>query len=55
MKLLEMGLTWHEDPRTGSGLGNYQDPEFMRKAKRATLPICVFTTVFPHGESASDV
>ena len=55
-KLLEMGLTWHEDPRIREqDFGNYQVPELIRKAKRDRHRFGVFYYRFPHGESASDV
>lgn len=55
-RLLEMGLTWHEDPRIREqDFGNYQDPELIRKAKKDRHRFGTFYYRFPHGESASDV
>jgi broad specificity phosphatase PhoE len=55
-RLLEMGLTWHEDPRIREqDFGNYQDPETIRKAKRDRHNFGSFYYRFPQGESASDV
>ena len=55
-RLLEMGLTWHEDPRIREqDFGNYQDPEIIRKAKADRHRFGAFYYRFPHGESASDV
>ncbi|CAB9519268.1 mutase-like protein [Seminavis robusta] len=55
-KLMEQGLTWHEDPRIREqDFGNYQDPDLIRKAKRDRHRFGVFYYRFAHGESASDV
>ncbi|KAL7533839.1 hypothetical protein ACHAXR_005475, partial [Thalassiosira sp. AJA248-18] len=55
-KLMEMGLTWHEDPRIREqDFGNYQDPQVIKKAKRERHQFGSFYYRFPHGESASDV
>lgn len=55
-KLMEMGLTWHEDPRIREqDFGNYQDPEVIKKAKRERHKFGSFYYRFAHGESASDV
>ena len=55
-RLLELGLTWHEDPRIREqDFGNYQDPELIRKAKKDRHRFGTFYYRFPHGESASDV
>jgi len=55
-KLMEMGLTWHEDPRIREqDFGNYQDPQVIKKAKSERHKFGSFYYRFPHGESASDV
>jgi len=55
-KLMEMGLTWHEDPRIREqDFGNYQDPHAIVKAKSERHRFGAFYYRFPHGESASDV
>uniref|UniRef100_A0A7S2UN69 Uncharacterized protein n=1 Tax=Attheya septentrionalis TaxID=420275 RepID=A0A7S2UN69_9STRA len=55
-RLLEMGVTWHEDPRIREqDFGNYQDPVTIKKCKRERHKFGVFYYRFPHGESASDV
>lgn len=96
-KLMEMGLTWHEDPRIREqdcefvllllllsflyvdhftffngislyrclipascfvfvrAVGNYQDPQVIKKAKLERHKFGSFYYRFPHGESASDV
>jgi broad specificity phosphatase PhoE len=55
-KLMEMGLTWHEDPRIREqDFGNYQDPEIIKRCKSERHKFGSFYYRFPHGESASDV
>ena len=55
-RLMESGLTWHEDPRIREqDFGNYQDPAVIKKAKRERYKFGTFYYRFPHGESASDV
>ena len=55
-RLMEMGLTWNEDPRLREqDFGNYQDPERIKKAKEERWRFGAFYYRFPHGESASDV
>jgi len=55
-RLMESGLTWHEDPRIREqDFGNYQDPNIIKKAKRERYKFGTFYYRFPHGESASDV
>lgn len=55
-KLMEMGLTWHEDPRIREqDFGNYQDPQAIQKAKAERHKFGSFYYRFAHGESASDV
>jgi broad specificity phosphatase PhoE/ribosome-binding protein aMBF1 (putative translation factor) len=55
-RLMEMGLTWHEDPRIREqDFGNYQDPQIIKQAKRERYRFGTFYYRFPHGESASDV
>mmetsp|Transcript_31474 Transcript_31474/g.66206 ORF Transcript_31474/g.66206 Transcript_31474/m.66206 type:complete len:529 (-) Transcript_31474:113-1699(-) len=55
-KLMEMGLTWHEDPRIREqDFGNYQDPQVIKKAKSERHKFGSFYYRFAHGESASDV
>lgn len=55
-RLLELGLTWHEDPRIREqDFGNYQDPDTIKHHKRERHRFGVFFYRFPHGESASDV
>lgn len=55
-RLLEMGLTWHEDPRIREqDFGNFQDPTRIKKAKEDRNKFGAFYYRFPHGESASDV
>ena len=55
-RLMEMGLTWHEDPRIREqDFGNYQDPQIIKHAKRERYRFGTFYYRFPHGESASDV
>ena len=84
---MEMGLTWHEDPRIREqdceallsfllvlfvvillrdclnllhfcyrlSVGNYQDPQVIKKAKSERHKFGSFYYRFPHGESGSDV
>lgn len=55
-RLLDMGLTWHEDPRIREqDFGNYQVPEKIKEYKRERHRFGPFFYRFPHGESASDV
>jgi broad specificity phosphatase PhoE len=55
-RLLEMGLTWQEDPRIREqDFGNYQQPELIKKSKQEQKKFGAFYYRFPHGESASDV
>lgn len=55
-RLLELGLTWHEDPRIREqDFGNYQDSEAIKHAKRERHHFGAFYYRFPYGESASDV
>jgi broad specificity phosphatase PhoE len=55
-RLLELGLTWHEDPRIREqDFGNYQVPLQIQKAKQERHRFGPFFYRFPHGESASDV
>eukprot|EP00956_Cyclotella_meneghiniana_P035683 scaffold117010_cov26-Cyclotella_meneghiniana.AAC.1 len=55
-RLMEMGLSWHEDPRIREqDFGNYQDPDTIRKCKSERHKFGSFYYRFPHGESASDV
>lgn len=55
-RLMENGLTWHEDPRIREqDFGNYQDPNIIKKAKGERYKFGTFYYRFPHGESASDV
>ena len=55
-RLLDMGITWHEDPRIREqDFGNYQDSEKIRAAKRERHRFGAFYYRFAHGESASDV
>jgi broad specificity phosphatase PhoE len=55
-RLLEMGLTWHEDPRIREqDFGNYQNASVIKQAKRDRHRFGAFYYRFPHGESASDV
>ena len=55
-KLMEMGLTWHEDPRIREqDFGNYQDPEIIKRCKSERHKFGSFYYRMPHGESASDV
>eukprot|EP00521_Asterionellopsis_glacialis_P016146 CAMPEP_0195294220 /NCGR_PEP_ID=MMETSP0707-20130614/14381_1 /TAXON_ID=33640 /ORGANISM="Asterionellopsis glacialis, Strain CCMP134" /LENGTH=489 /DNA_ID=CAMNT_0040355129 /DNA_START=506 /DNA_END=1975 /DNA_ORIENTATION=+ len=55
-RLLEMGLTWHEDPRIREqDFGNYQDPVTIKRCKKEREKFGSFFYRFPHGESASDV
>mmetsp|Transcript_12979 Transcript_12979/g.18370 ORF Transcript_12979/g.18370 Transcript_12979/m.18370 type:complete len:612 (+) Transcript_12979:203-2038(+) len=55
-RLLEMGLTWHEDPRIREqDFGNYQDPGTIKRCKKEREKFGSFFYRFPHGESASDV
>jgi broad specificity phosphatase PhoE len=55
-RLLELGLTWHEDPRIREqDFGNYQDPTSIKAHKRERWRFGPFFYRFPHGESASDV
>lgn len=55
-RLLELGLTWHEDPRIREqDFGNYQVPEKIKVAKEERHRFGPFFYRFAHGESASDV
>ena len=55
-RLLELGLTWHEDPRIREqDFGNYQVPEKIKEAKNERHRFGPFFYRFAHGESASDV
>ena len=55
-RLLELGLTWHEDPRIREqDFGNYQEPEKIKVAKEERHRFGTFFYRFAHGESASDV
>lgn len=55
-RLLELGLTWHEDPRIREqDFGNYQEPEKIKVAKEERHRFGPFFYRFAHGESASDV
>lgn len=55
-RLMENGLTWHEDPRIREqDFGNYQDPKIIKKAKGERYKFGTFYYRFPYGESASDV
>jgi broad specificity phosphatase PhoE len=55
-RLLEMGLTWHEDPRIREqDFGNYQNSSVIKQAKKDRHRFGAFYYRFPHGESASDV
>jgi len=55
-RLLELGLTWHEDPRIREqDFGNYQDADAIKRAKKDRHRFGAFYYRFPHGESASDV
>jgi broad specificity phosphatase PhoE len=55
-RLLELGLTWHEDPRIREqDFGNYQVPDNIRQAKQERHRFGPFFYRFAHGESASDV
>jgi broad specificity phosphatase PhoE len=55
-RLLELGLTWNEDPRIREqDFGNYQEPDKIKQAKRDRYRFGAFYYRFPHGESASDV
>jgi|UPI000581AE8D broad specificity phosphatase PhoE len=55
-RLIEMGLTWNEDPRIREqDFGNFQDPERIKQAKKDRHFFGAFYYRFPHGESASDV
>lgn len=55
-RLLELGLTWHEDPRIREqDFGNYQDHEKIKEAKKERVRFGTFYYRFAHGESASDV
>uniref|UniRef100_A0A6T6ELV1 Phosphoglycerate mutase (2,3-diphosphoglycerate-dependent) n=1 Tax=Craspedostauros australis TaxID=1486917 RepID=A0A6T6ELV1_9STRA len=55
-RLMEMGLTWNEDPRIREqDFGNYQVPEIIKKAKTDRHRFGVFYYRFQNGESASDV
>lgn len=55
-RLLELGITWHEDPRIREqDFGNYQEPEKIKQAKIDRHRFGAFYYRFPHGESASDV
>jgi len=55
-KLVEMGLTWHEDPRIREqDFGNYQDPQVIKRCKSERHKFGSFYYRMPHGESASDV
>lgn len=55
-RLLEMGLTWNEDPRIREqDFGNYQEPDRIKQAKRDRYRFGAFYYRFPYGESASDV
>lgn len=55
-RLMELGLTWHEDPRIREqDFGNYQDPVKIKLAKKDRFRFGTFYYRFPHGESASDV
>jgi broad specificity phosphatase PhoE len=55
-RLLELGLTWHEDPRIREqDFGNYQEPAKIKEAKADRHRFGAFYYRFPHGESASDV
>ncbi len=55
-KLMEMGLTWHEDPRIREqDFGNYQDPQVIKRCKSERHKFGSFYYRMPHGESASDV
>lgn len=55
-RLLELGLTWHEDPRIREqDFGNYQDAETIKQAKSDRHRFGAFYYRFPYGESASDV
>lgn len=55
-RLLELGLTWHEDPRIREqDFGNYQVPEKIKLAKEERHRFGPFFYRFAHGESASDV
>lgn len=55
-RLMELGLTWHEDPRIREqDFGNYQDSEKIKAAKHERHRFGAFYYRFAHGESASDV
>ena len=55
-RLLEMGLTWQEDPRIREqDFGNFQKPEQILRSKRERHEFGAFYYRFPHGESGSDV
>lgn len=49
-RLLELGLTWHEDPRIREqDFGNYQEPTMIQEAKRDRNRFGAFYYRFPHG------
>jgi len=55
-RLLQLGITWHEDPRIREqDFGNYQDSQQIKEAKKHRHAFGAFYYRFPNGESASDV
>jgi broad specificity phosphatase PhoE len=55
-RLLELKITWHEDPRLREqDFGNYQVPEKVKQYKKERHRFGPFFYRFPQGESASDV
>ena len=55
-RLMDLGLTWAEDPRIREqDFGNYQEPMMIQQAKRDRHMFGAFYYRFPLGESASDV
>mmetsp|Transcript_13392 Transcript_13392/g.29153 ORF Transcript_13392/g.29153 Transcript_13392/m.29153 type:complete len:518 (-) Transcript_13392:133-1686(-) len=55
-RLMDSGLTWHEDPRIREqDFGNYQDRQKMKQMKEERHGFGSFYYRFAHGESASDV
>jgi broad specificity phosphatase PhoE len=55
-RLLELGLSWREDPRIREqDFGNYQKPSVVDQCKKERAQFGAFYFRFPNGESGADV
>lgn len=55
-RLLELGLSWREDPRIREqDFGNYQKPSVVNQCKKERAQFGAFYFRFPNGESGADV